>query len=77
MTHDRAHADHFHLTHKFLAEMLGVQRSAITIAAGKMQRRKFISYVRGEIRVLDRKGLEAASCECYEAVMEDYRRLFH
>ncbi|HXV39713.1 MAG TPA: Crp/Fnr family transcriptional regulator [Steroidobacteraceae bacterium] len=77
MTHDRAHADHFHLTHKFLAEMLGVQRSAITIAAGKMQRRKLISYVRGEILVLDRKGLEATSCECYEAVIEDYRQLFH
>lgn len=75
MTHDRSHADHFHLTHQFLSEMLGVQRSAITIAAGAMQRRKLISYVRGEIVVSDRKGLEAASCECYAAVVEDYGRL--
>ncbi len=76
MTHDRAHADHFHLTHKFLAEMLGVQRSAITIAAGALQRNELISYVRGEISILDRERLEAKSCECYEAVVSDYRRLF-
>lgn len=76
MTHDRAHADHFHLTHKLLAEMLGVQRSAVTIAAGALQRRKLISYSRGEIRVLDRRSLEAASCECYGAVVEDYSELF-
>ncbi len=76
MTHDRAHADHFHLTHEFLADMLGVQRSAVTIAAGGLQRRKLISYSRGEIRVLDRKGLESASCECYRSVIADYEQLF-
>jgi CRP-like cAMP-binding protein len=76
MTHDRAHADHFHLTHQFLADMIGVQRSAVTIAAGMLQQQKLIHYTRGEITVLDRPGLEAVSCECYDAVIEDYSRLF-
>ncbi len=76
LTHDRAHHDHLHLTHKDLADMLGVQRRAITIAAGNLQQQALIRYVRGIITILDRKGLEAASCECYRLGSEYYMREF-
>ncbi len=76
MTHDRAHADRFHLTQSFLADMLGVQRSAVTIAAGEFQRKSLIRYSRGEISVLSRKGLEALACQCYAEVVKDYAKFF-
>ena len=75
LTHDRAHADNFYLTHLSLAEMLGVQRSAITIAAGVLQQKNLISYARGVITVVDRAGLERLSCECYGLLVADYHRL--
>ena len=63
------------MTHQMLADMLGVQRGGVTIAAGHLQRAQIIHYTRGRISIMDRQALEAVSCDCYSAVMDVYARL--
>jgi len=74
-TQDRVGKREFPLTQEFLAEMLGVRRQTVQVVAGTLQTAGFITYRRGLIRVLDREGLEAASCECYEITKTLYDRI--
>ncbi len=73
---DRIEGNRLDLTHEQLAEMLGVRRSGVTECALQLQELGLIHYTRGRITVLDRRSLENRSCECYEAVEQEYRRLF-
>jgi CRP-like cAMP-binding protein len=75
MSHDRVGVDVLPLTHEFLAQMLGVRRPTVTAVAGTLQKAGLITYHRGEITVLERKALEATSCECYEVVAKELDRL--
>jgi CRP-like cAMP-binding protein len=75
MTHDRVSGDAFPLTHEFLSKMLGVRRATVTEAMGPLQQTGLITYSRGIVQVVDRAGLEAASCECYRIIRDEYRRL--
>jgi CRP-like cAMP-binding protein len=75
MCRDRVEEEEFTLTHEFLAEMLGVRRQTVTVIAGTLQAASLISYHRGVIRILNRKKLEAASCECYGVTKSFYDRI--
>jgi CRP-like cAMP-binding protein len=68
MSHDRANGNSFPITHDQLAQMLGSGRPSVTVAAGGLQRAGAIEYKRGQVRVVNRDGLENAACECYKAM---------
>lgn len=74
MTRDRVRTDEFRLTQEFLAHMLGVRRVGVTKAASALQKQKLISYSRGNIKIIDLKNLEAASCPCYEIVKDMHEK---
>ena len=75
MTHDRVGSDKFPITQEFLAEMLGVQRPSVTHAAVELATERLIAYRRGVMTVIDRKGLENASCECYRLIRNRFDRI--
>lgn len=73
VSRDRVQTDTLHLTQEFLSHMLGVPRTSVTMIAGTLQTDGLISYHRGKITILDRRGLNAASCECYRLVRDEIR----
>ena len=75
LSHDRMNSDELVVTQELIANMLGVRREGVTAAAGRLQEQGVISYVRGRIHILDRRGLEASVCECYKVVKDEYDRL--
>lgn len=75
LTHDRVGDREFPLTQEFLAQMLGVRRASVTVAAGALQNAGLIHYSRGRVTILDREGLENAACECYGIIRSEFERL--
>jgi hypothetical protein len=75
LCHDRVGADEFTLTQEFLSQMLGVRRAAVGVVAAKFQQGGSIEYSRGRMRILNREGLEAASCHCYAIIRGEYERM--
>ncbi len=75
INHDQMQTDKLVMTHDLIANMLGVRREGVSIAAANLQKRGLIKYVRGTITILNRAGLETVCCECYQVVMDEYDRL--
>jgi CRP-like cAMP-binding protein len=76
MSSDGIGSDEVGITHEYLAVMLGVRRAGVSEAAAKLQEKNLIRYSRGNVLIVDRDSLEAAACECYHVVKEEYERLF-
>lgn len=77
LSRDRLDTDVLAITQELIANSLGVRRERVTAAAGRLQARGLISYVRGRVCVLDRRGLEGTVCECYKVVKNECSRLFN
>jgi CRP-like cAMP-binding protein len=75
LSHDRVNSDELIMTQELIADMLGVRREGVTVAAGHLQDAGAISYVRGRIQILDRQKLEQTVCECYRVVKDEFDRL--
>lgn len=75
IVHDRVDVDAFHLTQEFLAQMLGSRRGSVSKVAATAQKAGLIQYSRGRISILDRQGLEATACTCYNTIRAEYDRL--
>jgi len=75
LSHDRVKADELIMTQELIADMLGVRREGVTVAAGRLQDAGAISYARGHIHILDRAKLEETVCECYRVVKDEFDRL--
>lgn len=75
MTHDRVDGDQFYLTQEFIADMLGVHRPSVSLVAGAFQQAGYLRYSRGRMTILDRAGLESASCECYQSTAQQFAGL--
>jgi CRP-like cAMP-binding protein len=75
LIHDRVKADELVMTQELIADMLGVRREGVTLAAGRLQDTGAINYARGRIKILERRKLEATACECYRVVKDEFDRL--
>lgn len=74
VTSDRGQSESFQLTHELIAQMLGTSRSAVTMAAARLERLGLISHCRGKVIILDRPALQVTGCECYEIIKDEFDR---
>lgn len=74
-TRDRVESDEFPITQEFLSQMLGVRRASVSEVAAILQKAGLIRYHRGKMQIIDQKGLESGSCECYHVIKQEYARL--